>query len=92
MPSTIRRRYWFHGRVQGIGFRFTTTSIAKRHQVVGYVKNLPDGSVELVAEGTTNILDQFLADLVSEFAGYVREYSVADISADEPFAAFDIRR
>ncbi len=92
MPEALRRRYWFHGRVQGVGFRFTTASIAKRHPVVGYVKNLPDGSVELVAEGTASILDLFLTDLLSEFAGYVREYSVADISTDEPLTAFDIRR
>ena len=92
MPEMIRRRYLFHGRVQGVGFRYTTASIAKRHPILGYVKNLPDGSVELVAEGTTSSLDQFLADILSEFAGYVREYSVAEPAIDQPFVVFEIRR
>ena len=92
MPSTIRRRYLFHGRVQGVGFRYTTVSIAKRHPIVGYVKNLPDGSVELVAEGTASVLDQFLADILSEFAGYVRKYSASDVPADESFTAFEFRQ
>ena len=62
-PTPIRRRVLFHGRVQGVGFRYTTASIARRHPVVGFVRNLPDGSVELVAEATPPVLDQFLADI-----------------------------
>ncbi|MBL8829940.1 MAG: acylphosphatase, partial [Planctomycetaceae bacterium] len=49
--SAIRRRVLFHGRVQGVGFRVTTRSIAQRFAVTGWVRNLPDGSVELLAEG-----------------------------------------
>jgi acylphosphatase len=39
------------GRVQGVGFRFTTVEVASRFPVTGFVRNLPDGSVEIVAEG-----------------------------------------
>ena len=46
-----RRLYHFTGRVQGVGFRYTTRNIAIRHNVAGYVRNLPDGRVELVMEG-----------------------------------------
>ena len=48
--AVLRQRVIFRGRVQGVGFRATTASIARRHPVVGYVKNMPDGAVELIAE------------------------------------------
>ena len=50
MPR-VRRRVYFSGRVQGVGFRFTCQSLARGFEVAGYVRNLPDGRVELVAEG-----------------------------------------
>ena len=49
--AETRVRARFFGRVQGVGFRYTARSIAGRFAVSGYVRNLPDGSVELVAEG-----------------------------------------
>ena len=48
----------FSGRVQGVGFRYRTHSIAQRFQVCGYVKNLIDGTVELVIEGEEEELDE----------------------------------
>lgn len=91
-PTPIRRRVLFHSRVQGVGFRYTTASIARRHPVVGFVRNLPDGSVELVAEATPPVLDQFLADIASEFAGKIRQQEVHEVVRDEEFARFEIRR
>lgn len=88
----IRRRVLFHGRVQGVGFRYTTASIARRHPVVGFVRNLPDGSVELVAEADASALDQFVADIASEFAGNIRQQEAHEIERDEAFDGFHIRR
>ncbi len=88
----IRRRVLFHGRVQGVGFRYTTAAIARRHPVVGFVRNLPDGSVELVAEATAAVLDQFVADIASEFADNIRQQEVHEIEPDEAFDGFHIRR
>ena len=48
-----RRRVHFSGRVQGVGFRFTCQVARPGFDVAGYVRNLPDGRVELVAEGDT---------------------------------------
>lgn len=88
----IRRRVLFRGQVQGVGFRYTTASIARRHPVVGFVRNLPDGSVELVAEADAFTLDQFLADIASEFAGYIRQQEAHDVERDEAFDEFRIQR
>lgn len=92
MTAPIRRQVLFHGRVQGVGFRYTTASIARRYPVVGFVQNLPDGSVELVAEAEAAVLDQFVADIGSEFAGYIRQQEVQEVASDEPFLGFEIRR
>lgn len=50
----------FDGHVQGVGFRFTTVEIARDFAVQGYVQNMVDGSVKLVAEGDENELMRFL--------------------------------
>ena len=47
---------YFSGHVQGVGFRYTTRSVASRFAVTGYVRNLPDGRVELVAEGGSGLV------------------------------------
>ena len=49
-----------HGRVQGVGFRAFTYRTAQRLRVTGYVKNLPDGTVELMAEGSELSLQELL--------------------------------
>ncbi|MFZ0390304.1 MAG: acylphosphatase, partial [Calditrichia bacterium] len=53
------------GRVQGVGFRHFAYRKANRYQLKGYVKNLPDGRVEVLAEGDKNKLEQFLSELKS---------------------------
>ena len=56
-----RRRVYYSGRVQGVGFRATCRWLAGGFEVAGYVRNLPDGRVEVVAEGESAELDRFLA-------------------------------
>ena len=56
----VARRVWYAGAVQGVGFRYTARAIAAGHAVAGYVKNLPDGRVELWAEGDQKEVDRFL--------------------------------
>ena len=52
-----RRQVRYSGHVQGVGFRYTAVSISRRHTVTGFVQNLSDGSVVLVAEGQAKSLD-----------------------------------
>jgi acylphosphatase len=53
------------GDVQGVGYRFFAQRAAARHQVVGYVRNCPDGSVEALAEGPANSVEAFKQDLAA---------------------------
>ena len=57
------RRYIISGRVQNVGFRYFTQAAAARDNVHGWVRNLPDGRVEAVAEGETEAMDRFEATL-----------------------------
>ncbi len=56
-------RYTVHftGRVQGVGFRWTTCRVARDHEAIGTVRNLPDGRVELIVEGEPAKLDGLIA-------------------------------
>jgi acylphosphatase len=63
----------FRGRVQGVGFRYTAHQIAGRYQVTGFVRNLPDGTVEMLLQGDPQEIDNCIADIQSEFAGYIRD-------------------
>ena len=62
----VRRAAYYTGRVQGVGFRYTTQRIAADYPVDGFVKNLPDGRVELVAEGPPAQVQAFLAAVAIE--------------------------
>ena len=57
------------GEVQGVGYRFFAQRAAARHQVVGYVRNMPDGSVESLAEGSAASVEAFKHDLVTGPSG-----------------------
>ncbi len=51
--------------MQGVGYRFFAQRAAARHQVVGHVRNCPDGTVEAIAEGWANDVEEFKKDLVT---------------------------
>ncbi len=88
----VRRRVRFSGRVQGVGFRFTCHSLARAYEVAGYVRNLPDGDVELVAEGDPVELDNFVGAIKLEMNHYIRDVDICTVSDDsEPFSGFSIR-
>ena len=71
MPDHKRLVVYFSGTVQGVGFRFTAMRVARRFPVTGYVRNLRDGRVELVAEGEPETLTRFLAGVEQAMSGYI---------------------
>ncbi|MCF7870180.1 MAG: acylphosphatase [Candidatus Omnitrophica bacterium] len=60
-------RLFFSGTVQGVGFRFTARALAKKHKVKGWVKNLSDGRVEIIAEAEKDNIDNFISELKKIF-------------------------
>jgi acylphosphatase len=86
-----RREILFRGRVQGVGFRYTTRHIASRFNVTGYVKNLPDGRVQLVVEGTSDEIERFVAAIAAELDRYIADTTEDVSAATGEFQGFEIR-
>jgi acylphosphatase len=72
------KRVRYFGRVQGVGFRYTARGLAQGFAVAGHVRNLPDGSVELVAEGAADQVEGFLAAISRRMAGYIERDTMTD--------------
>ena len=84
---------YYSGRVQGVGFRYTTKTVATGFEITGTVRNLPDGRVELTAEGQRDELDAFRAALHDAgLAGFIRDEQVAWADAENKFRGFEIVR
>ena len=80
------------GRVQGVGFRFFTQRKAEAYDLKGNVRNMPDGTVEVVAVGPVSILEGFIEDLREGPSGSrVRECRVEWFENQETFTGFSIR-
>ena len=86
-----RREVHYSGRVQGVGFRYTVQRIAARFVVTGFVKNLSDGRVQLVAEGSPGELRRFLDAVAAELGYYVAQQQQQTGPATGRFQAFEIR-
>ena len=91
MSTPTRELVFFSGRVQGVGFRYTAQRIARNHPVTGYVRNLPDGRVELVAEGSSADVTQFVNDVRSSLARYIQDCDVHELDPTDEFDGFEIR-
>lgn len=88
----MRTRVSFQGRVQGVGFRATAHSIARRFPVTGWVRNEPDGSVLLEVQGDEPQARAFIDELRRTMGAYVRSVDAATIPDDAGEAGFVISR
>lgn len=83
----------YSGRVQGIGFRYTVKTVAAGFDITGTVRNLPDGRVELVAEGSRAELEAFRTAISGAgLAGFIRDEQVTWADAKNSFRGFEIAR
>ena len=74
---------FFSGRVQGVGFRFSTKSLALRFNLSGWVKNLDDGRVEMMIQADSQSLGDFLKAIRREFEGYIANDDIEWLEADD---------
>ena len=89
---TKRVHAFYSGRVQGVGFRMTAEETAQRLGIVGWVKNLRDGRVELVAEAGEGTLKRFLGALRNgAMKNFIQGADVTWSAASETFNEFEIR-
>jgi acylphosphatase len=86
----MRRHLFYSGRVQGVGFRYTAQRIARSFAVTGWVRNLPDGRVELIVEGDAADTQGFLQRLADSMAGNIDGVEQLDEAATGEFSGFQI--
>jgi len=94
MAQTVLKRrihVIYSGTVQGVGFRWTTARIANLLQVQGWVKNLPDKTVELVAEGEEENLNAFMDRISASMQRYIRDAKITWLDPSGEFSGFNIR-
>jgi acylphosphatase len=86
-----RKRAIYHGQVQGVFFRATTREISRGYNVVGFVRNLPDGSVHLEAEGPPDQVQEFLSEVGARFRENISRTDEATVEPQGRESGFDIR-
>ena len=86
-----RVHVFYSGQVQGVGFRYSVRDIAMSLAVTGWVKNLEDRRVEVVAEGEQKDLEEFLDKISKSYIGrYVKDTEVSWEKATKEFGSFEV--
>lgn len=91
MDPIQRRHVFFSGQVQGVGFRYTAKRIADQFRVTGFVRNLPDGRVELIAEGESPELTSLMNRLAEVMEQYIADSETRNGEATHEYTDFEIR-
>jgi len=91
MPEIHHETIFFSGRVQGVGFRFTTLQVAKEFEVTGFVANLADGRVRLEVEGRAEEVGLFIQAVETRMHGYIRNTERHAEKRAAQFAGFTIK-
>ena len=91
MADVHHETVFFTGRVQGVGFRYSTSQVAKEFEVTGFVQNLPDGRVQLEAEGQRDQVLGFVAAVEERMHGFIRKTERKSARRPASFSGFLIR-
>lgn len=85
----IGRKVYYEGKVQGVGFRWTIKNIAKGYEVIGWVRNLADGRVELQVSGVPDEVVAFLKAIeqseLGSHIGAVHEHAIPELHDSKGF-------
>jgi len=88
----MRAKIVLQGLVQGVGYRFFVVDRAKQYNITGYVQNLPNGNVEVIAEGAQGILKEFIKELrIGPVSAHITGIDVQWKEGEYGFTEFDIR-
>ena len=82
----------YSGRVQGVGFRATAASLARKWPISGWVKNRPNGSVQLLVEGQETDVEAFLQALRDYWGGYIENEEIEAQTPTGQYRSFEITR
>jgi len=83
----------YYGRVQGVGFRATARDTARGFKLGGWVRNEPDGTVLLHAQGPESEVEAFLADLHERMSRFITREERTSVAASDKFSSrFEILR
>jgi acylphosphatase len=89
--SQERLEVYFEGRVQGVGFRYTTSRLSNGYQVSGFVRNLPDGRVHLVVEGESSQTRGMLAEIREVMSENIHDIEQNTAGVTNEFHGFEVR-
>lgn len=84
------RHVIFTGHVQGVGFRYTARQTAQQYRVTGFVRNLPDGTVEMHIQGPAQEIEHCIQEIQASFTGYLRETRIEPAAYSPRYTDFRI--
>ena len=87
----LRRHYIFHGRVQGVGFRYTVYQLARRLGLTGWVRNQSDGTVEACIQGNIQQMNQLIASLKQERFIRVERFEYEELEVLSSENSFEVK-
>lgn len=90
--TRVCRRVIYHGRVQGVGFRWTVSRIAQPLGVSGYVRNCADGTVELLAQGAVEPVTSLIEQISVVMSGNIEDVEFTEEPLQADLSGFSIRR
>ncbi len=91
MEDRIAQEVLYSGRVQGVGFRQSVYTLACKQSVHGYVQNLDNGKVRLVAGGESKQVSYLLDNVKTIWANNISSIDRKDIPFDDHFSGFSVR-
>jgi acylphosphatase len=92
VKDAMAKVVYYSGTVQGVGFRATAAMIARSHAISGWVRNVADGRVELMVDGTAEAVEAFLADIRNRMSDYIANEEFEDREQADSLEGFRIVR